>query len=35
MAVVAVNYRLYPKIKAPVYIEDAAAAVAIPSRILP
>jgi acetyl esterase/lipase len=27
MAVVAVNYRLYPKIKAPVYIEDAAAAV--------
>jgi acetyl esterase/lipase len=25
---VAVNYRLYPKIKAPVYIEDAAAAVA-------
>lgn len=28
MAVVAVNYRLYPKIKAPVYIEDAAAAVA-------
>ena len=28
MGVVAVNYRLYPKIKAPVYIEDAAAAVA-------
>ena len=28
MAVVAVNYRLYPNIKAPVYIEDAAAAVA-------
>jgi acetyl esterase/lipase len=28
VAVVAVNYRLYPKIKAPVYIEDAAAAVA-------
>jgi len=28
MAVVAVNYRLYPQIKAPVYIEDAAAAVA-------
>ncbi|MGI9531937.1 alpha/beta hydrolase [Lutimonas sp.] len=28
LAVVAVNYRLYPKIKAPVYIEDAAAAVA-------
>jgi acetyl esterase/lipase len=28
IAVVAVNYRLYPKIKAPVYIEDAAAAVA-------
>jgi acetyl esterase/lipase len=28
MAVVAVNYRLYPKIKAPVYIEDAASAVA-------
>jgi len=28
MAVAAVNYRLYPKIKAPVYIEDAAAAVA-------
>ena len=28
MAVVAPNYRLYPKIKAPVYIEDAAAAVA-------
>lgn len=27
-AVVAVNYRLYPKIKSPVYIEDAAAAVA-------
>lgn len=27
-AVVSVNYRLYPKIKAPVYIEDAAAAVA-------
>lgn len=28
MAVVAANYRLYPKIKAPAYIEDAAAAVA-------
>ena len=28
MAVVAANYRLYPKVKAPVYIEDAAAAVA-------
>lgn len=28
IAVVAVNYRLYPKVKAPVYIEDAAAAVA-------
>lgn len=28
MAVVAVNYRLYPVVKAPVYIEDAAAAVA-------
>ncbi len=28
IAVVAVNYRLYPEIKAPVYIEDAAAAVA-------
>lgn len=28
MAVVAANYRLHPKIKAPVYIEDAAAAVA-------
>jgi len=28
VAVVAVNYRLYPKIIAPVYIEDAAAAVA-------
>lgn len=28
VAVVAVNYRLYPEIKAPVYIEDAAAAVA-------
>ena len=28
MAVIAVNYRLYPKIKAPVYIEDAGAAVA-------
>ena len=27
IAVVAVNYRLYPKVKAPVYIEDAAAAV--------
>ncbi len=27
VAVVAVNYRLYPKIKAPTYIEDAAAAV--------
>ena len=28
IAVVAVNYRLYPKVKAPVYIQDAAAAVA-------
>ena len=28
LAVVAVNYRLYPKVKAPVYIEDAATAVA-------
>lgn len=28
VAVVAVNYRLYPKVKCPVYIEDAAAAVA-------
>lgn len=28
MAVVAVNYRLYPKVKAPVYIEDAAASIA-------
>ena len=28
LAVVAVNYRLYPEIKAPTYIEDAAAAVA-------
>lgn len=28
IAVVTVNYRLYPKIKAPTYIEDAAAAVA-------
>jgi len=28
MAVVAANYRLFPKVKAPVYIEDAAAAVA-------
>lgn len=28
MAVVAVNYRLYPKVKAPVYIADAAAGVA-------
>ncbi|MDR2040979.1 MAG: alpha/beta hydrolase, partial [Tannerella sp.] len=27
-AVVAVNYRLYPKVKCPAYIEDAAAAVA-------
>lgn len=27
LAVVAVNYRLYPKVKAPAYIEDAAAAV--------
>ncbi len=27
VAVVAVNYRLYPKVKAPVYIEDAASAV--------
>ena len=26
LAVVAVNYRLYPKVKCPVYIEDAAAA---------
>ncbi|MFT5166289.1 MAG: acetyl esterase/lipase [Saprospiraceae bacterium] len=26
VAIIAVNYRLYPKIKAPVYIEDAAAA---------
>lgn len=28
MAIIGVNYRLYPKVKAPVYIEDAAAAVA-------
>jgi acetyl esterase/lipase len=28
VAVVAVNYRLYPEVKAPVYIEDAAAATA-------
>lgn len=28
MAVVAVNYRLYPRVKAPVYIEDAAASIA-------
>ena len=28
IAVVAVNYRLYPKVKSPTYIEDAAAAVA-------
>ena len=28
VAVIGVNYRLYPKVKAPVYIEDAAAAVA-------
>lgn len=28
IAIIAVNYRLYPRIKAPVYIEDAAAAVA-------
>lgn len=28
IAVVGVNYRLYPKVKAPVYLEDAAAAVA-------
>lgn len=28
VAIIAVNYRLYPKVKAPVYIEDAAAAVA-------
>jgi len=28
IAVIAVNYRLYPKVKCPVYIEDAAAAVA-------
>ncbi|WP_318840748.1 alpha/beta hydrolase [Reichenbachiella ulvae] len=28
IAVVGVNYRLYPKVKAPVYIEDAAAAIA-------
>lgn len=28
IAVVAVNYRLFPKVKAPVYLEDAAAAVA-------
>ncbi|MBT5507955.1 MAG: alpha/beta hydrolase fold domain-containing protein, partial [Flammeovirgaceae bacterium] len=28
IAVVAVNYRLYPKVKSPMYIDDAAAAVA-------
>jgi len=28
IAVVAVNYRLYPKVKSPKYIDDAAAAVA-------
>ena len=28
IAIIGVNYRLYPKIKAPVYIEDAAASVA-------
>lgn len=28
VAVIGVNYRLYPKVKAPIYIEDAAAAVA-------
>lgn len=28
IAIIGVNYRLYPKVKAPVYIEDAAAAVA-------
>jgi acetyl esterase/lipase len=28
LAVVAVNYRLYPKVKSPTYVEDAAAAVA-------
>jgi len=28
VAIVAVNYRLYPKVKAPIYIDDAAAAVA-------
>lgn len=28
MCIVAVNYRLYPRVKAPVYIEDAASAVA-------
>ena len=28
VAVATVNYRLFPKIKAPAYIEDAAAAVA-------
>lgn len=28
IAVVAVNYRLYPKVKSPVYVDDAAAAVA-------
>lgn len=28
IAIVGVNYRLYPKVKAPIYIEDAAAAVA-------
>ncbi len=28
IAVVAVNYRLYPKVKSPVYVQDAAAAVA-------
>ncbi|SNR48341.1 Acetyl esterase/lipase [Lutibacter agarilyticus] len=28
VAIIGINYRLYPKVKAPVYIEDAAAAVA-------
>jgi acetyl esterase/lipase len=28
VAIIAINYRLYPKVKAPVYIEDTAAAVA-------
>lgn len=35
VAVIAVNYRLYPKIKAPVYIEDAAAAVAWAFKNIP